>query len=70
MGHGVGERELRCSPEIILAWVWTDLVLSQNDYSTSQTFVHFGWDHLPTNPFLPQATLTGVSDPAPSPVPF
>ena len=36
-------------------------VLSQNDLPTSQTSQHFGWVHLSTNFFLPQATLTLAS---------
>ena len=46
------------------------VVLSQNDQSTSQNFVCFGWVHLPANPFFPQARLTGLSGTAPPPAPF
>ena len=37
-----------------------DQVLSQNDQWSSQTFVCYGWVHLPANPFLPQARPTGL----------
>ena len=47
-----------------------DQVLSQNNQSTSQTFVHFEWVYLPTNPFFPQVRLTGLFGPEPPPAPF
>ena len=37
----------------------TDQELSQNNWSTSQTFACFGCVHLSTNTFFPQAPLTG-----------
>ena len=40
-------------------------MVSPHDQSTSQTFVCFGWDHLPTNTFFPQATLTDHFGPEP-----
>ena len=45
-------------------------VLSQNKQSTSQAFAGFGLIYLPTNPFFPQARLTGLFGLAPFPALF
>ena len=54
------EREGLCSLGLYHLWFGKDQELFQNDQSTSQVFLGFGWVHPLTNGSLPQARLTGL----------
>ena len=58
-----------CSHGIILAWVWDGPGAFEKAVNFPDFFVPW-MAHLPTNPFLPQATPTGLFGSAPPPALF
>ena len=63
--HHVGKREFICFLGIILAWAWDRPSAFSALPNIFPNFTCFRWVHLPTDPFFPQAWVTGLFGVAP-----